>query len=438
MEKTFINSFSKLTKEKKIESLSTILELPSIDRILKSFWHNTNQQLFDNISENTISNYYLPYSIAPNFLINESVFHIPMVTEESSVVAAAAAAAKFWFNNGGFKAEVISMHKTGQVHFKFSGGKQLLLNHWPILKEKFYNSIQSINSNMVKRGGGVLDILLVDYTSLLKDYYQISVTFNTADSMGANFINTSLEQMAVILTGYCNENLPDQADCEVIMSILSNYTPECKVLCSVEAPVTVFNKSGMDISSEEFIEKFIMAIHIAESDIYRCVTHNKGIMNGIDAVLLATGNDFRAVEADAHAYSSRNGKYSSLSCANVQDGIFKFSLEIPINIGTIGGLTSSHPLAALSLEILGNPGAKQLMMIIAAAGLAAHFSSLKALITVGIQKGHMKMHLTNILHQLHATEAEKSEVYKWFMEKTVSFNGVNTFLQNLRDNTTHL
>jgi len=356
-----------------------------------------------------------------------------MVTEESSVVAAAASAAKFWFHNGGFKGEVLSMHKSGQVHFIFSGGKQLLLNHWPILKSLIYKKIKSMNYNMEKRGGGVLDIRIEDCTSLMKDYYQISATFDTADSMGANFINSTLEQMAITLTNYCSGNLLNQARCEVIMSILSNYTPGCKVKCRVEAPVSVFKNSGMDISSSHFIEKFIIATRIAESDIYRCVTHNKGIMNGIDAVLLATGNDFRAVEADAHAYSSRYGKYSPLSYAEVHDGIFKLTLELPVTVGTIGGTTSIHPLAALSLEILGNPPAKQLMIIIAAAGLATHFSAIKALITEGIQNGHMKMHLTNILNQLHASESEKSEVVKWFENKKISFNEVNELLNNLRN-----
>ena len=287
---------------------------------------------------------------------------------------------------------------------------------------------------MIKRGGGVLDISLEDCTSLLKDYCQISVTFDTVDSMGANYINSILEQIALTLCNYCSENLLNQVHCQVIMSILSNYTPNCKVICKVEAPVSVFNKNEMGISTAGFIEKFLIAIRIAESDIYRCVTHNKGIMNGIDAVLLATGNDFRAVEADVHAYASRTGKYSSLSFADVEDGIFKFNLELPMNIGVIGGATSLHPLAALSLEILGNPDARQLMMIIAAAGLATHFSAIKALVTEGIQNGHMKMHIINILHQIHATEEEKKEVYKWFENKTITFNEVIELLNNLRKN----
>ena len=180
---------------------------------------------------------------------------------------------------------------------------------------------------MESRGGGVLDIHLKDCTSLIRDYYQISIVFDTIDSMGANFINTILEQTAVTLTDYCSRNLHNQANCEILMSILSNYSPECKVKCSVEAPVSVFN------NIPGLAEKFVLAVSVAKSDIYRCVTHNKGIMNGIDAVLLATGNDFRAVEANVHAYASSEGKYTSLSEVSVTDGIFNLTVRITFNCG---------------------------------------------------------------------------------------------------------
>ncbi len=432
-----MNGFSKLSKAEKIDNLSHSLELPNLPGVLTSYWHPLQQKLFDEFSENALTNYYLPYSIAPNFLINDQTYHIPMVVEESSVVASASAGAKFWSAHGGFHAKVTTMEKRGHVHFLYSGNKQILINHWPNLKNHLYQNFKPITSNMEKRGGGVIDIKLEDCTHLLNDYFRLSATFDTADSMGANFINTVLEQMAVSLTSYFSKNLRDIATCEVIMSILSNYAPDCKVTCWVKSPVEAFDIPSTGLSASKFAEKFSTAVQIAETDIFRAVTHNKGLMNGVDAVLLATGNDFRAVEACVHAYASRDGRYSSLSSVEIQGGNFNFSIELPLTIGTIGGLTSHHPLAKQSIEILGNPSAKQLMMIIAAAGLATHFSAIKALITNGIQKGHMKLHLSNILLQLNVNDNEKSEASRWFEDKPVSFYSVSDFINNLRSHSSN-
>jgi hydroxymethylglutaryl-CoA reductase len=187
-----------------------------------------------------------------------------------------------------------------------------------------------------------------------------------------------------------------------------------------------------DISPEEFASKFIQAVNIAEVEPYRAVTHNKGIMNGIDAVVLATGNDFRAVEAGVHAYASRNGKYSSLTHAKIENGIFYFWMEIPLALGTVGGLTGLHPLVKLALELLDNPSAKDLMQIVAVAGLAQNFAALRSLTTTGIQKGHMKMHLMNILNQFEATDYEKATVIDYFKTHTVSHSEVVDVLQKLR------
>src|SRR5690606_14979945 len=163
-----------------------------------------------------------------------------------------------------------------------------------------------------------------------------------------------------------------------------------------------------------FAERFVQAVQIAEVEPFRAVTHNKGIMNGIDAVILATGNDFRAVEAGVHAYAAKNGQYSSLSHAKIENGIFSFWLEVPLALGTVGGLTSLHPLVKLSLEMLENPSASQLMEIVAVAGLAQNFAALRSLTTTGIQDGHMKMHLLNILNQFEATEEEKTTLINHF------------------------
>tara|TARA_B110000093_G_scaffold174523_1_gene207874 strand:- start:1344 stop:1985 length:642 start_codon:yes stop_codon:yes gene_type:complete len=204
------------------------------------------------------------------------------------------------------------------------------------------------------------------------------------------------------------------------MSILSNYVPECLVRAEVSCKVSNLGESD----SKLFASKFEQAVKIANVEPHRAVTHNKGIMNGIDAVVIATGNDFRAVEAGAHAYASRNGKYKSLTNCEVKDGIFKFWIEIPLALGTVGGLTSLHPLSKLSLQMLQNPTAGELMQIVAVAGLAQNFAALRALTTTGIQKGHMKMHLSNIVKQLGATDEERNYLLNYFSDKQVSHSAV--------------
>ena len=215
------------------------------------------------------------------------------------------------------------------------------------------------------------------------------------------------------------------------MAILSNYTPDCTARAWVECPVAAFGDLN-GASGSELAEKFNIAVRIARIDPYRATTHNKGIFNGIDAVAIATGNDFRAIEAGGHAYAARDGQYRSLSSCAIQNGNFRFELEIPLPLGTVGGLTSIHPLAKLSLEMLGNPSARELMMIIATMGLAQNFAAVRSLVTSGIQKGHMKMHLGNILAQLNATEPEAVAARNHFSDKTISFNSVREFLEASR------
>ena len=408
-----IKGFSKFTKEEKIKWLAKNHfknEQQSIE-ILKQYWNNNQQlqTLHDEFTENTISNFYLPFGIAPNFLINNTYYTIPMVIEESSVVAAAARAAKYWEERGGFKTTVLGSQKIGQVHFNFTGNYQLLIRFFNYVQPLLIEATHTITKNMRKRGGGITKIELRDKTDALSNYYQLHCTFETLDAMGANFINTCLEAIAqkfkaeALLYDAFSE---EEKHLDIDMSILSNYVPDCLVRAEVSCKVEALN-SFEGITSEVFAEKFVRAVAIANVEPHRAVTHNKGIMNGIDAVVTATGNDFRAIEAGAHAYASKNGSYRSLSQAEIKDGVFKFWLEIPMALGTVGGLTNLHPLVKLSLEILETPSSKQLMQIIAAAGLAQNFAAIGSLITIGIQKGHMKMHLLNILNQLGASQKEK-------------------------------
>ena len=423
-----ISGFSKLTKQEKIAWLveNYFNNKSEISSIIKQYWNNDEdlQLLHDDFIENTISNFYMPYGIAPNFVINNREYVIPMVVEESSVVAAASLVGKFWSTRGGFKTTVIGTTKIGQVHFMFAGNKEELETYFNQNKVELFAATASITKNMEKRGGGILEIELVDKTAKLANYYQLHVTFETKDSMGANFINSCLEAIA---NQFRNDSI------EIVMSILSNYVPEC--LVRAEVSCTIEELGGEN--PQKFAEKFYQAVKIAEIEPYRAVTHNKGIMNGIDAVVLATGNDFRAVEAGAHSYASRSGQYRSLSHCEIKDGVFKFWIELPLALGTVGGLTALHPMAKLSLQMLQKPSARTLMQIMAAAGLAQNFAALRALTTKGIQHGHMKMHLQNILNQLGATDAEKIAITSYFEKRTVSHSAVVTQFNALRKSTIH-
>ena len=393
------------------------------------------QDLLDQFSENTIANFPVPFGVAPNFLINDKFYLVPMAIEESSVVAAASAAAGFWAKNGGFRARVIDTLKIGQLHFSWQGKTEILKIAFPDIREYLLLNTEGITERMRERGGGIKDIQLEDFSLSIPGYYQLKVFFETADSMGANFINTCLEEMGRLLKEFLAGNelfVHESRDVEIIMAILSNYTPECLVECYVEADVSVFDNLEQGVSGLAFVDKFCRAVQIAAIDRYRAVTHNKGIFNGTDAVVIATGNDFRAVEAAGHAYASRDGSYRSLSYASAENGKFRFGLTLPLALGTVGGLTGLHPMAKWSFEILGRPGARELMMIAAAAGLANNYSAIKSLITKGIQQGHMKMHLGNILSALNATEGQRNKALEHFAEHKVSFDLVRKFIDNLK------
>lgn len=433
-----IAGFSKLTKEQKIEWIANHYFSSPTEAIdlLKKYWNSdvVLQQLHDEFIENTISNFYIPLGVAPNFLINGKYRTIPMAIEESSVVAAAAKSAKFWATRGGFKTTIINTEKIGQVHFLFKGDTSKLNVFFNQIKNIFLEDTQALTKNMRQRGGGILDIELKDKTNLIPNYYQLHATFETKDSMGANFINSCLEQLAKTLKEQAQTFdlfTSEEKEIEVIMSILSNYVPNCLVRAEVSCPVADLKEKHIE-NPEVFAERFVQAVRIAEVEPYRAVTHNKGIMNGIDAVVLATGNDFRAVEAGVHAYAARNGSYSSLSHASIEDGNFKFWLEIPLALGTVGGLTSLHPLVKLSLEMLEKPAAPELMQIVAVAGLAQNFAALRSLTTTGIQEGHMKMHLNNILNQFQVTDEERHTIKKHFKHHTISHSGVVNFIEELR------
>lgn len=432
MQHKTVNGFSKLSKQEKISWLSQtfLRDKPEAENLLSLYWHEDKelQKRHDEFIENALSNFYLPFAVAPNFKINDRIYAIPMVIEESSVVAAACNAAKFWLDRGGFQAAIISTFKSGQIHLNFSGNPDELQGFFAQYKADFIRSVDALSAGMKKRGGGLLDLTLINESASLEGYFYIDARFETADAMGANYINSCLEtiaqkfgEVATEFNGFKNGNHP-----EVVMSILSNYVPECIVRVKVNCPLSSLAQEGL--SGDEFAQKFVRAVAIAKTNPLRAVTHNKGIMNGIDAVVLATGNDFRAVEAGVHAYAAKDGQYRSLSHAKIDNDIFEFSMDLPLALGTVGGLTKLHPMVGVAMSILQDPSAEELMTIVAAAGLAQNFAAVRSLVTTGIQKGHMKMHLLNLLSQYNATEPTKIAAVEHFKSNTISARSVADFV----------
>ena len=429
-----IIGFSKLSRDEKISWVSKnfLDNSNEFEDILNKYLNDDKdiQSIHNSLSENAISNFHLPYSISPNFLINHKNYCVPLVTEESSVVAALSNSSKFWYDRGGFKSKVISKIKTGQIHFKYNGNAENLGKFINDNEDRLIESTDRITKKMRERGGGISKIRLVNKSAELKSYYQLHVDFETIDSMGANFINSCLEIISKEFHQLLNDSpqfKESEKKIEVIMSILSNYTPECIVESSLECKISdLGNVDGM--SSEEFAFRFKNAFDIADIDINRAVTHNKGIMNGVDAVLISTGNDFRAVEAGIHAFASRKGKYKSLSECTIIDNIFKISLRIPLSVGTVGGITDVHPMVKLSLKLLNSPTSDDLMKIICSVGLAQNFAAVKSLVTTGIQKGHMKMHLINLLIKQNATKDQIDKSEEYFRDKEINSESIKDFL----------
>jgi len=425
-----IQGFSKMSREEKIRIASEFASHPvEFTREMISNWlpgRNATDRDVD-FTENAVSNFWLPFSVAPNFLIDGKQYMVPMVTEESSVVAAASAAAKFWWDRRGFSTHIDSMLKPGHIHFIWLGTPDLLHEFYLEISDGLIDSVKNLTSTMKLRGGGIDSINLNDLTQQIEGYYQVEVLFDTVDAMGANFINSCLETMSEFMIKQADlKGISDNL--EIIMSILSNYTPQCLVKCRVSCEVDDLVARDSGLNAGEFVRRFEMAVHIAQNDISRAATHNKGIFNGIDAVMLATGNDFRAIEAAGHSWACRSGRYCGLSDVRIKDNEFEFNLEVPIPVGVAGGITNLHPMAKASLQLLGCPDARTLMSIAASAGMANHFSAIRALITDGIQKGHMKLHLSNILDQLSADDNEKHEAFMYFSGRKVSFSGVREFL----------
>lgn len=438
MDDSIIQGFSKYTKQQRINVLIQKYGFdPNMAQWLSSFEASdeNTKKIINDLSENPVSSFHLPFSISPNFFVNGKNLFFPLVSEESSVVAALGNAAGFWARHGGFRAEVLSTEKKGQVHFRWNGNLEYLQSLFPEIRSKLLAESAFLVAKMEKRGGGISEIELKSLPQILPNYFQLDVGFETCDAMGANFINSCLEQFGKSLQDYflTSEKVSKgQRECEIIMAILSNYTPESRVRAWVECPVSELLDGKTEAECFHFAQKFEQAVRISQADVSRAVTHNKGIFNGIDALAVATGNDFRAIEACGHAFAARNGRYCGLTDVQILDGNFRFSIDLALAVGVVGGVTAVHPLAKLAMQILDQPSAKELMMYMAIAGLASNFGAVKALVSVGIQQGHMKMHLSNILNQLNVPEEKRAGIQQYFQDKTVSYSSVEEYWKILK------
>lgn len=359
--------------------------LHEIDRLDYTLDIALEEAVYENMIENSIGTYEIPMGVVPGFFMNGRVYIIPMVTEEPSVIAAQSNAAKIFAKNGGISAHVISRLMRGQIAFPDTGHAQKIIDYVEDNQDQLINYCNEAYPSIVNRGGGVRSIT-VRYiqSNKFSSFVIVDVLMDTQEAMGANMINTTLEAL--------KSHIENTLGVESIMAILSNLSDECIVEASVTLDVSTLK------NSESIAEKMELASDLAHVDIYRATTHNKGIMNGIDALVIATGNDFRAVEAGVHAYASLSGNYQPLTTwKKLNETTLLGTIKLPISIGTVGGTINVHPKAKQAYKILGINDSKTLMQIIAGVGLAQNFAALYALTTDGIQKGHMRMHARTLL-----------------------------------------
>lgn len=349
----------------------------------------------DHMIENVVGLFPFPLGIGTNFLINDTDYLIPMVIEEPSVVAAVSNAAKLFRAGGGFTTSSDDSVMIGQIQVLDLDNLEQATQDILDQKTMLLAEANTVGGSIIKRGGGARDIEIHTFPeTAVGPMLIVQLLYDTRDAMGANAINTAVEHLAPFIEQVTGGR--------VNLRILSNLTDRRKARAEGVIPASELARG--EITGAQAVQAIVEAGVFAEVDPYRAATHNKGIMNGIDAVLLATGNDWRAVEAGAHAYAARNGHYSSMTrWWQDDDGNLRGAIEIPLAVGTVGGATRVHPVARLAMRILGNPDARRLSEIIAAVGLAQNLAAIRALATEGIQQGHMRMHARQLAVAAGAT-----------------------------------
>jgi hydroxymethylglutaryl-CoA reductase len=418
------NGFSKLSRKQRLESLKQMGVLNKDDYRFIESGAIIDPELADKFIENSLGYFQLPIGVAAHFVIDAKPYAIPMAVEETSIIAAASKSAKFIKDNGTITTEIIGDEIIGQIQIAkvTDYGK-----FFEVIENNKQNLIDSANKDvahgLVSRGGGVTSINVRSIDRGDGSHMAVvHVYANTCEAMGANIINQVCEYLKPKIEALTNES--------VTMCILSNLV-DSKV---TRATVRIKNRD------DEFIDKMVEGSLFAQLDPYRAATNNKGILNGIDPILIATGNDWRAVEAGAHAYAARKGQYSSLSRWYKEGKDLVGVLEAPIVLGTVGGMTRLHPFAKLSLKMMGIKSADELSRVCAAVGLAQNFGAIRALTTVGIIEGHMKLHIQNLTLGIGAKENEMPVLQKRLEEilkrtKRISLSHAKDVLREIRDKT---
>ena len=418
------NGFSKKSYQERLELLKAQALLSPEKQTSLEQDEQMNVVVADQLSENVVGTFSLPYSLVPEVLVNDQEYTVPYVTEEPSVVAAASYASKIIKRAGGFTAQVHERQMIGQVALyqvtdseqaqeKIAGKKAELLE----LANQAYPSI-------VKRGGGARD-LHVEQIKGKTDFLVVYLHVDTQEAMGANMLNTMLEALKPVLE--------ELSQGQSLMGILSNYATDSLVTASCRIAFRYLSRQKDQ--GREIAEKITLASQFAQADPYRAATHNKGIFNGVDAILIATGNDWRAIEAGAHVFASQDGSYQGLSSwtLDLEREELVGQMTLPMPVATKGGSIGLNPRVALSHELLGNPSAKELAQIIVSIGLAQNFAALKALVSTGIQQGHMKLQAKSLALLAGASEAEVAPlVERLIADKTFNLETAQRYLENLR------
>ena len=418
------NGFSKKSYQERLELLQAqALLSPERQESLEQD-EQMSVTVADQLSENVVGTFSLPYSLVPEVLVNGQEYTVPYVTEEPSVVAAASYASKIIKRAGGFTAQVHERQMIGQVALYQVAEPEQAQEKIASKKAELLELANQAYPSIVKRGGGARD-LHVEQIKGETDFLVVYLHVDTQEAMGANMLNTMLEALKPVLE--------ELSQGQSLMGILSNYATDSLVTASCRIAFRYLSRQKDQ--GREIAEKIALASQFAQADPYRATTHNKGIFNGIDAILIATGNDWRAIEAGAHAFASRDGHYQGLSqwTLDLEREELVGEMTLPMPVATKGGSIGLNPRVSLSHELLGNPSAKELAQIIVSIGLAQNFAALKALVSTGIQQGHMKLQAKSLALLAGASESEVAPlVERLIADKTFNLDTAKRHLENLR------
>ena len=418
------NGFSKKSYHERLELLKAQALLSPEKQTSLEQDEQISVTVADQLSENVVGTFSLPYSLVPEVLVNGQDYTVPYVTEEPSVVAAASYASKIIKRAGGFTAQVHERQMIGQVALYQVVEPEQAQEKIVSKKAELLELANQAYPSIVKRGGGARD-LHVEQIKGETDFLVVYLHVDTQEAMGANMLNTMLEALKPVLE--------ELSQGQSLMGILSNYATDSLVTASCRIAFRYLSRQKDE--ARELAEKMVLASQFAQADPYRAATHNKGIFNGIDALLIATGNDWRAIEAGAHAYASHDGAYRGLSrwTMDLETEELIGELTMPMPVATKGGSIGLNPRVVLSHELLGHPSAKELAQIIVSIGLAQNFAALKALVSTGIQHGHMKLQAKSLALLAGATEAEVPKLVESLIaEKTFNLEKAQTLLKKLR------